>query len=191
MLNIFGDILIGFFTPLGAYLSIKWNYAQREKSGAEALLKSLLDELRAVLKRYDDTAGKIWKDIGDEPTGIFPYYEISQDYLSIYNNNADKIGLIPDDDLRREIIEGYTLMKGLIDSYKFNNFYNRELEKEYEEKGPINHKDSINLLYLRQYFTVLQKAHKDLLVYIPKLIDSLSNFIDEKYSKHEKRKCKI
>ena len=35
--NIIGDLIIGFFTLLGAYFSIKWNYYQKEKSEAKAL----------------------------------------------------------------------------------------------------------------------------------------------------------
>ncbi len=49
------------------------------------------------------------------------YYPIAEDYFTVFRENADHIGHVPNVALRTAIIECYTLTKSLIDTYRFNN----------------------------------------------------------------------
>ncbi len=63
------------------------------------------------------------------PNFIFNYYyPISQNYFVVYEKNVQLIGKIKDDILGSTIIECYTMMKGLLDSFALNNGLVAKLE---------------------------------------------------------------
>jgi len=57
------------------------------------------------------------------------YYPISENYFTVFESNAGLIGKIKNDDLRETIVETYTQVKGMIDSFKMNNYFILEVRK--------------------------------------------------------------
>lgn len=98
-------------------------------------------------------------------TSFSYYYPITQNYFIIFDQNAHLIGRIKDNEIRNAIIKGYEMMKGLADSFKFNN----NLVNKFENTSYIFNKTAtiqdanilisqINMLY--KYSYKLKIAHE-------------------------------
>lgn len=82
---------------------------------------SIGNEITALRDIYRKTAGdKFEEEYNEKKAFMFPF-SITQDYTTIYSSNGDKIGMIPDDEIRLAIISAYSSGRGLIDAYNANN----------------------------------------------------------------------
>ena len=121
--------LIVFSAWLTSYLTAKFMKGNDDKKRAadiannrRTLAKALASELQALLTIYgnkDEESNEINMKVSSEPpkqgSDIKIAY-ISQNYVSVYERQLEKIGLLNEDDIPY-IIGLYTCIKGLIDSH--------------------------------------------------------------------------
>ena len=138
---------------------------EKEDLLIKGLLQALHDEIEIVFGRYQQVLGdKV--DALNEDDPLLIYYPIISDFFTVYNGNASLIGRIPDHDLRRKIIKTYTLGKGLVDCFCYNNALLEKFETwnqiYFESKSDI-HKQKTNFLYnsLVEYAKTLKLTHED------------------------------
>ncbi len=93
----------------------------------KSVVLSIMEELKVLKYTYEQDMDEMFNDlipldvdinttnIENKSIYIESYYTITQDFMTIYNNNADKIGLISNTNLRNKIIETYTLLKKYIE----------------------------------------------------------------------------
>lgn len=166
---IIGSIVGGLFTLKAANLSFKEQRNQaeeNEKKIIQSLLQAIHDELETIYDRYQETMGSRL-EVLSENEGLAFYYPLVSDYFSVYNGNTFLIGRIVDNDLRKQIIKTYTLLKGLVDSFRLNNDLVQKFEhshKIFDETQQEVHKQHAQAHYdsLVRYAKTLKLSHQSL-----------------------------
>jgi hypothetical protein len=96
------------------------------KISTYGLIQALYDEITILWERYMWGVGKALEGL-DDRKGITWIYPVTQENFVIYNQSASLIGLIDDDDLRSMIVKTYTKARSLIDAYRLNNEYVKQM----------------------------------------------------------------
>lgn len=114
---IIGAILGGLATFLSTHQAYKNNInleKQKEKLIERSVVLSISEELQSLICSYQEEMDKLYQNLPDNEF-LDSSYSITQDFMTIYQNNANKIGLIEDDELRALIIKSYTYFKRYIE----------------------------------------------------------------------------
>lgn len=99
-----------------------------ERNQVRAILQALNDEVEVLELIYMRRVGPALEcNEGREPFGL--YFPITSSYFSVYDSNCGALGRIRSANLRRAVIETYTHLKSLVDTFGYNN----KLLIEYEE----------------------------------------------------------
>ena len=89
------------------------------------VLQAVYEEIYALQNQLNEVAESYWEEFEERRkngTGaIFSCrLSVSQDYLAIYRSNANLIGQIEPEELRRQIVKVYTALQALIEQYRLN-----------------------------------------------------------------------
>lgn len=125
--GLFGAILGGLATYISTFQTHKNNIKlveRKEFIEKRSVVLAIAAELTSLLDSYETEMDNLYKDLSNEQF-LECSYAVTQDFMTIYNNNANKIGIIEDDQLRTLIIRSYTYLKRYIE-YLLN--YKEELE---------------------------------------------------------------
>ena len=108
-----GAIIGGYFTYKATdksyTYSIKLQESKRDTYEKSKVL-SIVEELKILLEDYQYGFEKIYKTL-DTQKYVEIRYIVSQDYSTIFTENAKDIGLIKDEDLRKKIIKTHICLK--------------------------------------------------------------------------------
>ena len=124
---------------------------RKEKLCERAVILSIAEELKSLLSSYETEMDYMFQTLPDN-SFLESAYTITQDFMTIYSNNANKIGSIKNDELRALIITSYTYLKRYIE-YLLN--YANELENG--EGGIRTH----GKCYPSQTFEIRTLNHSD------------------------------
>lgn len=150
--------LIGGLLSLLAIMFSHYLQSKAAEKAEENLINgfiwSIHTEILAAYNRYMATLGAHVEG-SQENTPLFFHYLIQEDYFTIFNNNSELIGRIKDPSLRIEIIDFYTLAKGMVDTFRQNTDFTKRFE-EFRNNPQLQPQDvyeanSIN--YYRQLST--------------------------------------
>ena len=94
----------------------------------KATALSIVEELKVLGSEYQEEFDKQYEELNTKPY-LTTIYEISQDYSTVYTQNAREIGLIKNATLRNLIIKSNILLKKYIEDLKI---YKQLLGKHYE-----------------------------------------------------------
>lgn len=169
LIGLGGACIGGLITILVARQSFQYQKQQvddNEKKLIQSLLQAIHDEIETVHDRYQETMGVKLENLQDG-AGLTFYYPLLSDYFSVYNGNTFLIGRIDNNDLRKQIIKTYTLLKGMVDSFRLNNDLVHKYEysfKIYDETKTEIHKQHANGHYnvLIDYAKTLKETHKNI-----------------------------
>lgn len=139
---------------------------KKEKALLHGLLQGIHDEIETLWEAYLDSVGNRVETLGENQPLNF-YWPVTQEYFTIYNNNAVLIGRIQDHDLRKEIVATYTKARGLIDSFRLNNELVNKYEYAYwlyQETNNEIHRVSVEAHQrsLVEYAKQLKKGHEEI-----------------------------
>jgi hypothetical protein len=130
-----------------------------QKEQVQALLCALFGEIKSVWSNYMETSGNMVEAIPDnQPVRI--YVPIIADYFPIYHGSVQMLGLIEDEHLLAQIISGYNVAKGLVDTLRLNNDFNSQRDHAH---------DQVFLNNTNQTQTVLKIKEQTLAAYGPKV----------------------
>jgi hypothetical protein len=184
-LSKFISVAIGAFvgsslTLLAAYLSHCWQVSIQNKKDDKAiksLLQAIHDEIETLWELYMQGAGNKLEALEKNKPLNF-YYPVTQDYFTVHTSNADSIGSINDNDLRKLIVTTYSTARGLIDSYRLNNdlvqkhesayWIFKETNSQFHEQMAFGHYKA-----LVSYADVLRADHDNLKVKVTELLRAL------------------
>jgi hypothetical protein len=98
--------------------------AERAESqiwAVRGFLLAIHTEIQALKNRYEDEdiAGILSLTPGQPFEQYFPIH--TQSYFTVYDNGASLLGFVPDDNLRRLIVEIYLTARMIIDTHTYNN----------------------------------------------------------------------
>ena len=106
------------------------------------------------------------------------YYPLTQDYFTVYNTNAGKIGAVKDNELREAIVVCYNKCKKIVDGFKYNNV----LYKDYRDlllmpANSPNHEAYVAAKHLElvDYAKIVVEDHFEVKGYVEKLLNLLKN----------------
>jgi hypothetical protein len=183
--------LVGGFFALAGSLAATWlsEYFSKKKSQQEKhdLLQSTLEaiatELQALFDRYQISVGQHLTEL---PVGSsFNYYFFAtENYITVFDNNASLMGHLKDKKLRDLIIRTYIDIKSLLDGFKLNNtmygnYETLKLHDGMQGAHPIIKDKLVNLEIARKNLgNQLKQEHTRLSNQIPALIRLISNTIE-------------
>jgi len=143
-----GAVAGGYFTLRAARQAAR-REANREIRQEEKEVQNLLDalgvELEALWGFHQRRVGALVANLPDgKPLEI--YYPLTQDYFTIYNSNAAKIGSIKDEKLRTAIVVTYNKCKKVVDGFKYNNrLYENQKTQEMIDYAKLMKEDHFEL----------------------------------------------
>lgn len=114
------------------------NREQRIAGEVEGFLSALKNEIQTIWDEYQKTHGERLQELEESEHFYGLILEVGHRYLTVYEKNADLLGRVRDDDLRKSIVQTYTQMKKLIDTHRVNNSLIKEL------RGLINQKPTVH-----------------------------------------------
>ena len=149
---------------------------REQRKRVSNMLAGMTAELVAIEVRYNATAGaEIEKTKTDEAVKF--YFPVTQDYFSVFHANAANLGELQDDDLRAEIILGYTKLKGFVDTFRMNNrFYEDYSKAAADHSQNTSHAELANKYKAAEqalcvYGNKIREAHKEFKTQLPRLIE--------------------
>lgn len=169
----------GCISLLGSYFTHRRLVKQRttdEKTEIFNFIQALHDEIEALWDVYMSKIGNKLESLLENEPLLF-IWAAGLGYFTIYDSNAFMISKIKDNDLRKEIVTAYTKAKGLIESYRLNNFlvenYFRTLTL-YQQTQLQLYKDALDLQMgeLIRYSHELKKTHNEIKVHVEHLLRS-------------------
>lgn len=93
-------------------------------------------EIHTILETYQAEWIEVIKSL--KPGDPFEYtYPVTQTYFTVFENGANLVGQVPDDELRSLIIRIYTTARGVIDTHLYNNNLLDERTRISAEPGPL------------------------------------------------------
>lgn len=179
--------LVGFAAGLiGAVVGGVFTLYATNKTIREQNLKDDREEQKEVQNLLEALAveiGALWgfhmKRVGAAVESLKPgdaiefYYPLTQDYFTVYNENADKIGKVPSDELRTAIVSCYNKCKKVVDGFKYNN----ELYMDWRNAANIISDDERHLQLVARkkqllidYAVIIREDHFVLKGYIEKML---------------------
>ncbi len=147
-----------------------------------ATLQAIREELIGLRKQYMETVGSQLESTDNDTPFLF-YYSATEDYFTIYNQNASKMGQINDDALRANIVAIYIQIKSLLDTYKSNN---NLLEKYnyysllYSETNSSTHYEKSHGYYqsLLEYLPCIKSAHNKAMSLGDEVITEITKYLN-------------
>lgn len=168
-----GAVIGGAFT---LYATNKAIHAQnlkddlQEEKEVQNLLDAIGVELGTLWTFHMARVGAMVETLGPGEALEF-YYPLTQDYFTVYNSNADKIGEIKDADLRETIVVAYNKCKKVVDGFKYNNELYRDWRDYSDTSAAL--RDEVRLSGKRralvEYGAVIRTDHFELKGYMEKL----------------------
>lgn len=86
----------------------------KEKETEKAVVLSIVEELKVLKNTYEKDMDVLYNKLSDD-NYIEGYYTITQDFMTIYSSNANKLGMVQNEELRNLIIKSYTYLKKYIE----------------------------------------------------------------------------
>ena len=94
---------------------------QNQKDLIRGFLLGIQTEIQALLFMYQLEFGTSELETLEEGMPFLYYYPTSQNYFTVFENNAALVGQIPDDELRDLIIKIYLCARSVINTHIYNN----------------------------------------------------------------------
>ena len=177
---LFGAVVGGVFTLRASSKAYRLELA-REQQREEKEIQNMLDALGVEI-------GTLWnfhmKRIGpmveNLPGGgaLEFYYPLTQDYFTLYNTNAGKIGAVKDCELSEAIVVCYNKCKKVVDGFKYNNI----LYRDYRDlllmpANSPNHGEYVKAKHqeLVDFAKVVVEDHFEVKGYVERLLTLLHN----------------
>jgi hypothetical protein len=110
--------------------------SQEKKEQKKRLASALAAEIEVLMKQYEKIGGPLLQQSSENKL-IFFVTDIDDDFFTIYNHNADKLGYF-DAELVQQIVSLYTDAKGFVCSIKTWNHLVQELKKLQQRSQQIN-----------------------------------------------------
>ena len=120
-----GGAMVGGLLSIAAtcvlhHLQQKVKEAEK-KENIKAALEAIYTEIATLWKMCELSVGMYLQELGnDKPFNM--HYEITQDYFTLYNQNASVIASLPDQEIQKKIIQAYVYARRLIDVLRVNNY---------------------------------------------------------------------
>lgn len=176
--GLLGAVVGGLFTLYAANKAIR-EENEKERRGGEKEVQNMLDAMGVEL-------GTLWafhmRRVGGMVEALQPgqalefYYPLTQDYFTVYNSNAAKIGLIPDPELRAMLVTCYNKCKKVVDGFKYNNELYRDWRDQSDLPSSSSEQQKIKNKYhaLVSYGEVIRADHFELKGYMEELLRLLN-----------------
>jgi len=174
---LFGGLIGGGMAVIAVFISHKLSEnaaKKRETMHVRGILQAIHDEIEILWKVYSSVIGDKFESLQDGKPFLI-YWPVNQNYFTVYENNAEFIGKIKDNNLRKQIVTTYTLAKSLIDSFCFNNTMVQKWDDErhlfLEKNSPVHkaRRDSYHQV-LVVYAVSLNKLHVGLKTRVSELL---------------------
>lgn len=119
--------LVTLLVGLSAVSAQKTRDADAEAAQIRATLQAIRDEVDVLTEVHMASAGAMI-DAASVAAPIELLYPVSAQYFTAFEANADKVGRVADDELRRQITRTYIHFKALFDTIRLNNHFVERLE---------------------------------------------------------------
>lgn len=183
--GLIGAVVGGLFTLYATNKTIRQENEKenrQEEKEVQNLLQALSVEVGALWGFHMGRVGAMVENLEEGKDAIEFYYPLTQDYFTVYNENAGKIGKIPDAALREVVVTCYNKCKKVVDGFKYNN----ELYLDYRNTGNILSDDPKHQQLvakkkelLVQYAIMIKEDHFILKNYIEKMLNMITVSIKE------------
>lgn len=177
--NLIGPLVAGGMTLIGAWwATLKAHRLDRrrrdeyDQQQAKHLLRAVRAELGVVRARYLEVMG----DVGDLDDGqpVPREFRASQGYFSVYDTSGVMLGLVRDPDTVEKIIQAYTYMRALLDSYEIHN----DLQQRFDQLHSAGNPEAANALKeLNEQMPIIQDTHHKALQSIQDAHDGIDHYL--------------
>ena len=157
-----GALIAGFFSWLATMQAHKNNLQLEEKKNKEtekAVVLSIVEELNVLFEIYGREMEAYFAKIETENDYLETYYIATLDFFTVFSNNADKIGIISDNELRNQIVKIYVYLKRFLENFNLLRMCYDELpknEKVIEEIKTISHAQKQEFFIIKETYNLIR-----------------------------------
>lgn len=157
-----GALLAGFFSWIATMLAHKNNLELEEKKNKEtekAVVLSIVEELNVLFEIYGKEMEEYFATLKTENDFLKAYYIATLDFFTVFSNNADKIGIISDNELRNQIVKIYVYLKRFLENFNLLRMCYDELpenEKVIEEIKTISHAQKQEFFIIKETYNLIR-----------------------------------
>lgn len=173
-----GALVGGVFTLRATDKAMKEENAKelrRDEKEVQNMLDAVGVEIGTLWNFHMSRIGGMVENLKEGEALEF-YYPLTQDYFTVYNTNAGKIGCVKDAVLREAIVVCYNKCKKVVDGFKYNN----ELFRDYRQMllmspSSSQHSDYVKAKYdeLKDYAQLVKTDHFEVKGYVERLLSLL------------------
>jgi len=178
--GLLGALAGGLFTMRAskkAYQREMIKELRREEKEIQNMLDAMGVEIGTLWKFHMSRIGAMIESL-PEGTALEFYYPLTQDYFTVYNTNAGKIGAVKNPELREAVVICYKKCKKVVDGFKYNNI----LFRDYRDlllmpADSPNHMQYVNAKRqeLVDFAQVIVADHFEVKGYVERLLALLAN----------------
>ena len=157
------QVVLSFFSGfIGAMLAHKNNLELEEKKNKEtekAVVLSIVEELNVLFEIYGKEMEEYFATLKTENDFLKAYYIATLDFFTVFSNNADKIGIISDNELRNQIVKIYVYLKRFLENFNLLRMCYDELpenEKVIEEIKTISHAQKQEFFIIKETYNLIR-----------------------------------
>lgn len=173
--ELLGAIVGGVFVIIGWFLTTltAWIFRKGDqRREGTAFLSAISAESELLKKRYDDSLGKALGLGKGDPSGVqldldslfyvAPEWSADEEYFSVYNASALRVGYLRDRSLQHAIISFYCDAKGLVDTTRMAIRAFRTLEAAHRSGDNVYDKVGLILANLRADYQKMTTSYEKL-----------------------------
>ena len=168
-----GAIIGGVFTLRAARQAARREH-DRERKREEREMQNMLDslgvEIDTLWSFHMARIGAMVENLQQGDTLQF-YYPLTQDYFTVYNSNAGKIGSVKDRELRKAIVVTYNKCKKIVDGFKYNNVLFRDYHNYLNSDNQMAAK--AKFAEMQAYALMVKEDHFEVKAYIENMLNLL------------------
>lgn len=90
---------------------------QKLRNEERSVVLSIIEEIKTIKEIYEPLMNECFSEITKDHPYLETYYIVTQDFFTVYSNNASKLGLIEHDELRNNIVKIYIYMKKFLEDF--------------------------------------------------------------------------
>jgi len=174
-----GSGVTGYFTLKATDKAIGLENEKEERQAArevQNMLDALGVEISTIWEFHMRRIGSRVEQLADGDIMDF-YYPLNQDYFTIYNSNAWKIGAVRDARLRQAIVICYNKCKKVVDAFKYNNELLAEMRRLTQKKDAaftsLTNGEAYIMKTLAALAKIIREDHVELKGYVENLMSLL------------------
>jgi hypothetical protein len=177
LLGIIATVFVAWWTLSRTFANDRKKRKEEEAQKVTSFLGALRTEVTTLWPIYMEQFGNSLDTL--KPSGLPGHFPVGEHYFTVYESNANLLGLIPTPSLRDQIVRTYIVANGMLDTIRLYNRLLGQAEQHYgiHQIGSNEARQGEKRYQIaRDYATQMKTQHERLKLEVDELKAALEKF---------------